>query len=474
MNHLPSPSRSIFGETRTRILAWYVILMTALVGLSIPIFTKLVIAQVNHRVREDLKEELDSFTEFVASQATTATNTDAATIFDGFLRSHIPADKTFLIATIQGEFYRSSPISLPTVINRDSQRLQTLAQTKEPIRGFNVINDPRWGDIVYKAEPLTINNQVSGVLIAAHIPEGERQEVMTAVIIVIEVLMGALLIAVILAWLMAGKVLKPIRTLMQAARSISETDMSQRIPVRGQGEMGELAKTFNAMMDRLEAAFQTQREFVNDASHELRTPLTIIRGHLELIDMDDDPTEREATIALVLDEIDRMNRFVQDLALLAKAERTDFLQLETVDVATLTEQMYTKAQGLGMRHWKLAAIAQGKIIIDPQRITQAIMNLAANAIQHTTEADTITIGSAIKEQNAYFWVKDTGVGISREDQQRIFQRFARASHSRRRSQGAGLGLAIVQAIAQSHRGCVELSSQTGVGSTFTLIIPIGG
>ena len=249
-----------------------------------------------------------------------------------------------------------------------------------------------------------------------------------------------------------------------------QVDWHDKIPVRGKGEMADLAKTFNKMMDRLEKAFQTQRNFINDAGHELRTPITIVRGHLELLE--DDPEERKATVDLVLDELDRMTRFVEDLILLAKAEQTSFLHLETIDLETFTEELYSKAQCLGERNWKLAKKGQGTIIGDRQRLTQAIMNLAENAVQHTMLKDTIALGTSIREQSVRLWVRDTGEGIKLKDQERIFQRFARASNSRRRSEGAGLGLAIVQAIAQSHNGRIELYSIPGIGSTFTLIIPL--
>ena len=282
--------------------------------------------------------------------------------------------------------------------------------------------------------------------------------------------MVAFVVGLILTWIAAGKVLTPIQSLIKTARSISDNDLSQRIPIQGQGEMAELATTFNHMMDSLEASFISQRQFINDAGHELRTPITIIRGHLELLD--DDPQERDATISLVLDELDRMTRFVEDLIFLAKAERREFLELGTIDIEQLTEELYSKAQGLASRKWKLEAKASGSMIGDRQRITQAIMNLAVNAVQHTTVSDTINLGSSLKKGYVSFWVRDTGEGIALEDQKRIFQRFARATNSRRRSEGAGLGLSIVQAIAQSHSGKVELYSQIGIGSTYTLTLPL--
>ncbi|MEQ8383264.1 MAG: ATP-binding protein [Coleofasciculus sp. A1-SPW-01] len=118
------------------------------------------------------------------------------------------------------------------------------------------------------------------------------------------------------------------------------------------------------------------------------------------------------------------------------------------------------------------AIASGQIVADRQRLTQAIMNLAENATQHTEAGEQIALGSAINRHNAYFWVRDTGKGIDSANQKRIFERFARLPNSRRRSEGAGLGLSIVQAIAQAHRGQVRLNSRLGAGAQFTIVLPL--
>ncbi|MDJ0592437.1 MAG: HAMP domain-containing sensor histidine kinase [Pleurocapsa sp. MO_226.B13] len=466
-------SHGIFGEARTRIFAWYIFLMAVLVGLSIPIFTRIIFVQVDLRVEEDLQEEFESFQESLAKTDLTTDDSPqekAAQVFDDFLLYKIPADKTFLIATIDGEFYRASPAGLPKVINRNSQLLARLARTNEPIKKQQAIEDPQFGKMVYETELLVIDDKPVGVLIVALIVDGEKEEALEAVVIVIQVLIVAFVIGLILAWIAAGKVLQPISSLIQTASSIDDSDLSRRIPVNSSGEMGKLATTFNRMMDRLEASFITQREFINDAGHELRTPITIIRGHLELLD--DDPQERKETIALVLDELDRMTRFVEDLILLAKTERREFLELDTIDLTQFTEELYSKAQAIASRNWQLDHKASGNTIGDHQRITQAMMNLIINAVQHTNETDTIALGSAIEDGYVRFWVRDMGLGIAPEDRHRIFQRFARAAKSRRRSDGAGLGLSIVQAIAQAHGGKVELYSKLGIGSTFTLTLPI--
>jgi signal transduction histidine kinase len=287
---------------------------------------------------------------------------------------------------------------------------------------------------------------------------------------VVQVFGGLLVLALVLIWFASGQVLAPMRSLIGTAKLVSESDLSQRLLVQGQGEMAELATTFNDMMERLESAFVTQRNFINDAGHELRTPITIIRGHLEL--MGDDPQEREETVTLAIDELDRMARMVDDLMLLAKSERADFLEYEVVDIRVFTEELFAKVRGLAERNWDLARVAEGEVRIDRHRITQGIVNLANNAVQHTQVGDKISLGSMVQQKILHLWVKDTGEGISETDRVQIFERFARAAKSRRRSEGSGLGLSIVKAIVDAHRGQIALQSQLQFGSTFTLKIPL--
>jgi signal transduction histidine kinase len=223
------------------------------------------------------------------------------------------------------------------------------------------------------------------------------------------------------------------------------------------------------MLDRLEQAFAAQRQFIDDAGHELRTPITVIQGHLELLD--DDPEERQKTTALVTDELERMSRIVNDLIILAKAERPDFLRLDTVDVAPLTEEVLAKARGLAARDWRLEEVARGRVVADRQRLTQALIQLAQNAAAHTADGDPIALGSELRDGELRLWVSDTGPGIPPEEQERIFRRFSRGRGGRRGSESAGLGLAIVRAIAEAHHGRVEVESNPGAGATFTVVIP---
>lgn len=478
-----------FGEARTRILLWYLLLMSFFIAVSLPLMRQAVFAQVNARVREDMAEDKELFQQLLANDSEAqeklrlyqdappekivippTNQQELEALVDVYLSRRIPEDDSFLIAFVNGTYYRSSPKALPNSLKPGSRLAErwTILETAE--QGEQPSSNPNIGSILYLAEPIELDGKQLGTFVVAHTTAGEREEAVNALLIIFKVMLLVLVIALLLAWFAAGKVLAPLRELANAAHAISDTDLTQRISVGGGGELAELATTFNEMMDRLETAFATQRNFINDAGHELRTPITIIRGHLEL--MGDDPAEQQETLTLVLDELDRMNRFVEDLLLLAKAERPDFLHLETIDISSFTEELFAKATALADRNWHLETTATGRMVGDRQRLTEAVMNLAQNATQHTVAADSIFLGTAVTKRRVSFWVRDTGDGVALEDQERIFERFARAVNSRRRSEGAGLGLSIVQAIVEAHGGQVYLRSQSGTGATFTLVLPL--
>ncbi|MEH3033275.1 MAG: ATP-binding protein [Aeromicrobium erythreum] len=278
-----------------------------------------------------------------------------------------------------------------------------------------------------------------------------------------------LLVAAVSSWV-AGRLLRPVTRLKDTALSISEGDLSRRIEVTGRDDLTSLQRTFNDMLDRLEEAFATQRHLLDDAAHELRTPLTVLRGHLEVLDVRD-PDDVESTRALVLDEIDRMARLVSDLLLLAKAERPDFVRRAPTDVETLTIGVLERARGLAGRDWVLDGVARVTTGLDEQRITQALLQLADNAVRHTPDGAEIGIGSRQHDGALELWVRDTGTGVPDDLRASIFDRFAQGGTS----DGFGLGLSIVSAIAQAHGGAVRLDGADGSpGATFRLVVPLGG
>ncbi|MBD0264284.1 MAG: HAMP domain-containing protein [Tolypothrix sp. Co-bin9] len=435
---------------------------------SILLIRQLLFVRLEDRIENSLEQEIKEFrilTQGKNPDTSQFFDNDIRSIFKVFLKRNIPEDDEFLVTVVNGKIYKSSPRALISPLKQNSKLIKHLAQLTKPEQGRVIVED---STIVYRAEPIIKTDH--GVFIVAHSTEGEQEEVNDAVIAIINVTITVMTIASLLAWVVAEKILAPLRVLTVTARSISEFNLTQSIPVQGSDEIAELTITFNEMLQRLQRAFATQQDFINDAGHELRTPITIIRGHLELLG--DDPEDRRETIELVTDELDRMTRFVNDLLLLAKAEQPNFLNLETVEISSLTEELYAKAKTLAIRDWRLDTVAHGLIVADRQRLTQAILNLAQNASQHTKNGDVIALGSVYRDGKVRFWVRDTGEGIAPNDQKRIFQRFARGLSSRRRSEGAGLGLAIVEAIAEAHGGIVELFSRPLRGSTFTLVIPL--
>ena len=473
----------IFQEARSRILLWYLVLMCLFTLIAIPMIRYRLISEVNNRVKEDLREALEEFeAELVESllESKIKSNLEQTesehakqniySAFDKFIATNKAEDDNYFIAIVDGLFYKTNAVFLPSEIDKNSTLMQHWQEITVEEQAEIEVGNSKIGSVIYKAEPIKTTEKVIGVFIVAHISAGEREEVLNSVDIVIQVLVLMILLASLLAWLAAGKVLAPLRNLSETVKSISESDLSQRINIQGKGEVAQLGRTFNAMMERLETAFDTQRNFINDAGHELKTPITIIRGHLEL--MDDDPQEQQKTINLVMDELDRMSRLVGDLVLLAKTERPDFLLLETIDLASFNPELFKKIQALGQRNWRLDNTSDGQIIGDRQRLTQAIINLANNAVQHTAVNDLIVFGSTFKPNKVEFWITDTGEGIPVGDQKHIFERFARVKNSRRRSPGSGLGLAIVKAIIEAHEGHIHLQSRLGVGSTFMLIFPV--
>lgn len=282
---------------------------------------------------------------------------------------------------------------------------------------------------------------------------------------------GAVVVIGVVGWLVAGRLLAPIRRLRETATRISITDLSERIPVRGADDVSALTGTINDMLDRLERSVDAQQHLLDDVRHELGTPITIMRGHLELMDANA-PDEVVATRDLALDEIDRMHRLLDDIQVLAGSRRA-LVAPEHVDVGALTRQVYEKASALPGHPFELGEVAERSAWLDPQRITQAWLQLADNAAKYAPEGTPIEIGSRVlPDARIELWVRDHGPGIAPEAQARVFERFGRVEPGRG-VRGSGLGLAIVSAIAAAHGGEVQLASAVGVGSRFAIVLPVG-
>ena len=462
-------------SARTRILIAYVLLLALAAILAVLGFRQFLFYRLEDRAESALRQEVLELDQLLADGRDPATGrpfTTLEALFDTYFSRNVPSDEEAFLGFVEGELYRSSTLArfpldrLPTEELPEWERLASRELGEE--RSANGTIDTSLGEAYFRAERIRFEGDV-GAFVVTILPADERRAIGDFLTYGGAAALAGLLLASAFAWLIAGRALEPVSQLTETARSISRSDLTRRIEVRGTGEAAEMARSFNAMLDRLESVFQSQREFVQDASHELRDPLTIVRGHVQLLE--DDPDERRRAIQLVTDELDRMGTIVDDLRLLAEADQPGFLRLEWIDLEAFTQELHSKASALAARRLVVDEAADGTLFADRHRLTQAAMNLAHNAVQHTAESDTIAISSTLHDGLVRIAVRDTGTGITRSDQAVIFDRFTRGTGAHVRYGGSGLGLAIVKAIADAHDGSVELASRLGQGSTFTIVVP---
>jgi signal transduction histidine kinase len=295
----------------------------------------------------------------------------------------------------------------------------------------------------------------------------------------------ALVLAMLAAYAVGSRITGPIRRSAAVAARIDGGDLTPRIALpRGASvELQILAEAFNHMLDRLESAFAAQREFVADASHELRTPLTVLRGQLDVLagaEAEADGllsrAEVERVERLMQSEVARLTRLVDDLLLLAQSDRDDFLHVSVVALDELVTELWDGLSLIAERNFEIGALAPVTVRADPDRLAQALRNLARNAIAHTRAPDGLVRVDVSARGNGIvrITVSDDGPGVPREARQRVFERFYRTDAARTRSEGgAGLGLAIVRAIADAHHGSVRVTEAPSGGAAFELDLPGG-
>ena len=466
------PRPSVFSRltVRTRLALSVALLVGLALGGAGLVVYALESARIERGVSTQVEQELAEFAtlrdEGVDPDARPVRGfTDITALIDTFLRRNVPDDDELLVGWWDGG---------PQVVSdTDHLPLIRLPEFRAIVedrleRGGTDRIETEWGEVVVTVQPVQDAQRAGAFVIASFLADEheELDRVMRTYAIVSALSLG--LITGVAAW-QAGRLLRPLRTLRETAEEITATDLSRRIPESGNDDISALTHTVNEMLGRLDAAFAGQRRFLDDAGHELKTPLTVLRGHLEVLDTAD-PAEVEATRGLLLDEIDRMSRLVGDLIMLAKSARPDFLRYDAVNVGSLTATLLDKARGLGDRRWVLDDRAETLAWVDEQRVTQAVLQLAQNAVKHTPQGAEIGIGSGLSEDHLLLWVRDTGRGVPDEDKELVFDRFGRSAVPED-DEGFGLGLSIVRAIAGAHGGTVHVEDSDPHGARFVLTLP---
>lgn len=463
-------------SVRAQVIGSMILLVVVGLGASGVLSYLVLYNDVEQRVSEELVQEVQEF----ESLASGSVNPVTGEPWDGLedvlgtlVATLAPEEDQYLLGFIDGElvdYQRSQP---RLDLSAEDQALADMLAVPAP--GYGTTTTSR-GAMSFAVVP--VRDPVDGregLFVATHLTDEEYAEV-NGTAVERAVAYGAVVVAAAaVGWWLLGRLLAPLEELRTATASIDDSDLSRRIPASGDDEIADLAHRFNGMLERLEAAFASQKALVHDVGHELRTPVTIVRGHLDLVDPDD-PEDVRATRQVVLDELDRMSRLVDDLITLATSERPDFVRPEPVDVTVLTDEVVEKLTGLADRDWRVDGLAEGQAELDRSRVTQALVQLASNAVAQTAPGDVIALGSSRvpafdgSGDRVQLWVRDTGPGVAVEDEERIFDRFGRGSHQTRDS-GTGLGLAIVEAIAVGHGGRVVLENAPGEGATFVLDLP---
>jgi two-component system sensor histidine kinase BaeS len=306
-----------------------------------------------------------------------------------------------------------------------------------------------------------------------------------SIVVLIVASLFALASASLVAYLLSRKLVDRLERLGAAAGALAAGDLSRRVDAGGDDEVGQLGRQFNEMANRLaatvgelEAALRTRRELVANVSHELRTPLASIRGHVETLLMRGD---RHEYLDLIYRETEHLSRLVDDLFVLSTAEAGGLpLAIEAVPLGEVVEEVAAGVRPAARRERRVTVVTEVAPDLPParadrQRVAQILGNLARNALRHTPEGGLVSLRAARRADRAVVTVEDTGVGIPPDQLARVWERFYRVDQSRARALGgAGLGLAIVRELAEAMGGTVEAESQVGVGSRFSVSLPLAG
>lgn len=478
---------------RLRLTLWY----TALLGATLILFSVLVYAllaanlwtQVRQNVLRQADDILGLLTQQVLRTQQLLVIRDSGFGFPDL--ELFTSGAGAQVINIEGTVYLRSKNLGNMVVPNHPNTLKNIQQGK-PYLDYT-LNPDNVPFLVY-SKPLIVNDLLLGaVQIVQPIDSVENTLNQVSRYLILGTALSLVLAAIIGA-LIAHRALAPIGAITSTASGITRTrDLGQRLQIADQAsEIGQLAATFNDMLDRIQKLFDTQERLVADVSHELRTPLTTMQGNIELLQRmvaaENDTGRRNTnkdeilreTLSEVENETHRMSKMINDLLLLAQADSGALqLQWSPVEMDTLLLEVYRQAKrmadlrrGAGALDVRLGHEDQALVWGDRERLRQLLLNLTDNAIKYTPEGGIVTLSLTNEDGWVRISVNDTGIGIHPDNQAQIFHRFYRTDKARSRELGgSGLGLSIVQWIAQAHNGRITVESEVQQGSTFTLWLP---
>ncbi len=478
---------------RLRLTLWY----TALLGATLILFSFVFYTALATNLWAQAQQDASRQATEVASKLAQQLQGNILVIRNNPTRIQFP-DLDFFTSSLgvqlvdlNGDVIKRSSNLGPVAIQNSQEALDAVSQGETHL--FYTYDERGTPLLVYSA-PVIANDTIAGVVQVIR-PVADVQNTLRQVsrYLILGTALSLILAAIVGAFL-ARRALAPIDSIANLASSISGAeDLSLRIDIPAdESEVGRLAGTFNEMLDRIQLLFLTQQRLIADVSHELRTPLTTVQGNVGLLRRatgeyasqkarENLTTEViQETLQEVEAETTRMGTMIGDLLLLAQADSGMLrLVLEPVELDTLLLEVYRQTlrlveqtRGTNALEVRLGHEDQALVMGDPEWLRRLLINLTANAVRYTPNGGQITLSLTSKEDWVTVSVADTGIGISAEHQEHIFDRFFRTDKARSREQGgSGLGLSIVQSIAQAHNGYVTVDSALNKGSTFTLWLP---
>lgn len=462
---LPGYSNSLMQTSiRVRLTAWYVAalaLTLALVGAATFLLTR---QSLYHWLDETLAERAEALSEevrLVRGEPELDLPEEGHRTYEGVGDGFLVLDASRSVALargLDGETFGRAPAA-------------DAAFGGQPDAGTVSARDHRWR---IASQPILSQGKTAAVILVGH-ELGELDEIMERMGLVIAALLPlALLGAGAGGLVLAGRALAPVDQITRSAARLSEQDLSQRLPVTSGDELGRLAGTFNALIERLEQAFERQRRFTADASHELRTPLSVIRAVTsQKLMRRRTPDEYEEALAQIDEAAGYMARLAAHLLVLARADAGQVkLEQERVELTELLEHVAGQVGEAAGRQIPVYADGPAHVSGDPLRLTELFINLLENAAKYSPPEGIVSVEIERHGKEALVAVRDSGVGISAEHLPHIFERFYRVDQARaREAGGTGLGLAIARWIVEAHRGSIRAESVPGRGTTMLVTLP---
>ncbi|MEM7130862.1 MAG: HAMP domain-containing sensor histidine kinase [Chloroflexota bacterium] len=486
-----------------RLTIWY----TALLGFTLALFSLLVYIAMSQnlysKIEQDARVQAAIITELIRAQLNPSSSfsTLVPRSTEGNFQVtlqfiEIPTTKVFVgIGDVQlfdlstGNVLRSTRKRFDHPVPIQSEDLQTVRNGSDTYRGRITYQDTQLAVYTFPIE--TDTGVIGGQVVQSIATVDHALEDMSRFFILGSLV--SLIIAALVGAYLAHRTLKPLQTITHTASGITKMgDLGRRLSIPDQSsEVGQLAATFNEMLNRIQHLFKTQERLIADVSHELRTPLTTIQGNVELLQRVMTQTNHQPsdslvgdtmreTLGEVEDEANRMGRMISDLLLLAQADsgglklNEEIVEMDTLllDIYRQTRRIANRTKGADGLLVRIGSEDQALVKGDRDRLRQLLLNLAENAVKYTPIGGTITLSLTKSEGLVQVQIQDTGIGISEENQQLIFDRFYRTDKARSREMGgSGLGLSICQWIAKAHGGRITVKSSLHKGSEFTLWLP---